>query len=81
MKKLILIAAIGLSLTSCIKKQCNCGTITNDQITYDSNGNACYSLTVRNSCSGNSKTWCFNQSDWMDANIGENFCVTNVDSW
>ena len=46
MKKVFIIAAIGLSLTSCEKiekETCNCGYITNDQITIDANGNACYS--------------------------------------
>ena len=84
MKKVFIIAAIGLSLTSCEKiekETCNCGYITNDQITFDANGNACYSLTIRNSCTDNLKTWCFSQDVWMDANVGENFCVTNVDSW
>ena len=80
MKKVILILAV--ALTSCNKNEtCNCGTITNDAITYDSNGNTCYSLTVKNSCSGNQKTFCFDQSVWMDGNVGEDFCVYNVESW
>lgn len=81
MKKIFITVAIGLSLMSCMKKECNCGTITNDQITLDANNNPCYSLTVRNSCSGNTKTWCFDYSVWFDGNVGESFCVTNVDSW
>lgn len=81
MKKLFIIGMVGLVMSSCMKKQCNCGTITNDAITYDSNGNPCYSLTVRNSCSGNTKTWCFDYSVWVDAPVGNNFCVTNVESW
>jgi len=81
MKKLFIIGMVGLVMSSCMKKQCNCGTITDDQITIDNNGNSCYSLTVRNSCSGNTKTWCFDYSVWLDGNVGENFCVTNVESW
>jgi hypothetical protein len=80
MKKVLFIGLACLSLTSC-SKECNCGTITNDEIILDANNNTCYTLTVRNSCSGNSKTWCFDQSVWYDGNVGENFCVTNVDSW
>jgi hypothetical protein len=79
MKKILFIAGLFLA-TSC-SKECNCGTITNDEIILDANNNTCYTLTVRNSCSGNSKTWCFEQSVWYDGNVGENFCVTNVDSW
>jgi hypothetical protein len=80
MKKVFIIAIACLSLTSC-QKECNCGTITNDEITLGANGNTCYSLTVRNQCSGNLKTWCFDYSVWFEGNVGENFCVTNVDSW
>jgi hypothetical protein len=80
MKKVLFIGLACLSLTSC-SKECNCGTITNDEIILDANNNTCYTLTVRNSCSGNSKTWCFDYSVWFEGNVGENFCVTNVDSW
>ena len=80
MKKVLFIGLACLILTSC-SKECNCGTITNDEIILDANNNTCYTLTVRNSCSGNSKTWCFDYSVWFEGNVGENFCVTNVDSW
>ena len=80
MKKVLFIGLVCLGLTSCQKK-CNCGTITNDEITTDANGNSCYTLTIRNSCSGNSKTWCFDYSVWFEGNVGENFCVTNETSW
>jgi hypothetical protein len=80
MKKVLFIGLACFSLTSC-SKECNCGTITNDEIILDANNNTCYTLTVRNSCSGNSKTWCFDYSVWFEGNVGENFCVTNVDSW
>jgi hypothetical protein len=79
MKRVILILAV--ALTSCNKEQtCNCGTITNDGVSY-TNGNACYWLEIRNSCSGNKKTFCFDQDVWMDGNVGENFCVYNQESW
>jgi hypothetical protein len=80
MKKVLFIGLVCLGLTSC-QKECNCGTITNDEIILDANNNTCYTLTVRNSCSGNSKTWCFDYSVWFEGNVGESFCVTNVDSW
>ena len=82
MKKVILILAVA-AFTSCSKKDetCNCGYITADEITYDANSNPCYSLTIRNSCSKNEKTFCFDQSVWYDGNIGEDFCVYNVESW
>jgi hypothetical protein len=79
MKRVILILAV--ALTSCNKEEtCNCGTITNDGVDYN-NGNTCYWLEIRNSCSGNKKTFCFDQDVWMDGNVGENFCVYNEKSW
>lgn len=84
MKKVLFIGLVCLGLTSCQKVEketCNCGYITDDAITYDNNGNACYSLTIRNSCTDNLKTFCFDQSVWMNAHVGENFCVTNQSGW
>ena len=75
MKKLLLIIPLSL-LFSCMEKECNCGTIANDGIDGD-----CYWLEIRNSCSQNKKTFCFDQDIWMDAHVGESFCVTNEDSW
>mgnify|MGYP001495169805 CR=1 FL=1 len=57
-------------------KDCNCGTIANDGIDGD-----CYWLEIRNSCSGNKKIFCFDQDIWMDAYVGENFCVTGETQW
>lgn len=56
--------------------QCNCGTIANDGI----DGN-CYWLEIRNECSGNKKTFCFDEDIWMNNHPGDRFCVTNVSSW
>ena len=79
MKKLIMILMLAIGLVSCNKeedKQCNCGTIANDGIT-----GTCYWLEIRNDCSGNKKTFCFDQDVWMDAYVGSNFCVTNQGQW
>jgi hypothetical protein len=78
MKKLIMITVLAIGLTSCEKEtqQCNCGTIANDGIT----GN-CYWLEIRNDCSGNKKTFCFDQDVWMNAYVGSHFCVTNQTEW
>jgi hypothetical protein len=76
MKKLLLSLLI-LTLIGCKKDEpCNCGTITNDGI----NGN-CYYLEIRNECSGNKKTFCFDYDVWFDGNVGEHFCVTNESEW
>jgi len=77
-KKVILILAAAVFLASCSKEteKCNCGIIANDGI-----DNGCYWLEIRNNCSGNKKTWCFDQDLWMSSYVGEEFCVTNVDSW
>jgi hypothetical protein len=79
MKKLMMIIMLAIGLTSCTKeedKQCNCGTIANDGIT-----GTCYWLEIRNDCSGNKKTFCFDQDVWMDAYVGSNFCVSNQGQW
>ena len=57
-------------------RDCNCGTIANDGI-----DNGCYWLEIRNNCSGNKKTFCFDQDIWMDAYVGDNFCVYNETEW
>lgn len=80
MKKLMMIVMLAIGLVSCSKeednKQCNCGTILNDGI----NG-SCYWLEIENDCTGNRKTFCFDQSVWMNAYVGSNFCVTNQGQW
>lgn len=60
------------------EKDCNCGTIANDGIDSATN---CYWLEIRNECSGNKKKWCFDEDVWMNANVGERFCVSNVAPW
>jgi hypothetical protein len=87
--KLILFAATLMLLSACTKEEeieeveqsCNCGVITEDEITTNADGSFCYSLEIRNDCSGNKKTWCFDYDVWLDGNLGESFCVTNVTSW
>jgi hypothetical protein len=89
MKKYLLFFTVALlTITACSKeeeaeeeKKCNCGVITADEITTNADGSSCYSLEIRNDCSGNKKTWCFDYDVWLDGNLGESFCVTNVQSW
>ena len=76
MKKLLSILLISIILIGCEKEECNCGVITNDEILGD-----CYSLTIRNDCSDNYKTFCFDYDVWLDNPVGGDFCVTNEDSW
>lgn len=79
MKKLLFIGLVALS--SCKKEEfCNCGTITNDQINTTANGLQ-YTLSIENSCSGNTKTFVFDQQTWYNNQVGSEFCVYNVDSW
>lgn len=89
MKKLLLIL-LTVSLLSCSKDddtvrtgnrpntspKCNCGVITNDGIT-----DGCYWLEIKSSCSGNKKSFCFDQNVWMDNYVGNDFCVTNSEGW
>ena len=77
MKKILSILLISIFFIGCEKENCNCGVITNDEILE----NNCYSLTIRNSCSDNYETWCFDYDVWLNNPVGDDFCVTNVDSW
>ena len=74
MKKLILIVGVVLTMMSCTKENCNCGVIQSDNIDN-------YSVVIRNSCSGNNKTFYLSEGDWMNAYVGSDYCITNVESW
>mgnify|MGYP003681801294 CR=1 FL=1 len=76
MKKLLSVLLISIILIGCEKEDCSCGIITDDEIL-----NGCYSLTIRNDCSDNLKTFCFDYDVWLNNSVGDNFCVTNEDSW
>lgn len=77
MKKLILSASVLCVLfTSCKKenKECNCGIVQSDNVSN-------LSVDIRNDCSGNVKTWVLSEGDWMNAYVGERYCITNTTSW
>ena len=74
---ILILPFILLVFTGCEKEDCNCGVITNDEIL----DNDCHSLTIRNDCSDNYKTWCFDYDLWLNNPVGGDFCVTNEDSW
>lgn len=81
-----MLIVLGMGLTSCEKEpineyeneqsNCSCGIIANDGI-----NNGCYWLEIRNNCSGNKKKFCFDEDIWMNAHVGESFCVTGVSEW
>jgi hypothetical protein len=83
MKKLflviILIASLGLN--SCKKEvdanengPCNCGLVLSDNVQD-------YSISIRNNCNNNVQTFILQPGDWMNAYVGEDYCITNVTSW
>ena len=76
MKKLALIILVAISIVSCKKESqtCNCGLVINDDVTD-------YSVTIRNSCSGNERRFVLEPGDWINAGVGENYCIYNVTSW
>lgn len=75
MKKVILGLAIVLSVASCKKVQpCNCGQVVSDRASD-------YSVVIRNNCSDNEQRFVLDASDWMNAIVGESFCITDVTSW
>ena len=81
MKKILLLSLLSFTLIfSCSKdddENCNCGVITNDEINSDGD----YTLSIRNSCSNNVETFVFTYDVWFNNYVGDEFCVTNVDSW
>lgn len=76
MKKIILTLAVCslLFLASCKKEECNCGLILDDNA-------ADYSILIRNECTGNERWFTLSRGDWMNAHPGNNWCITNIDSW
>jgi len=91
MKKISILLAASLLITfsSCSKDEdppapiannnsgsnnCNCGLITSDDASD-------YSVTIKNDCSGNYKTFILSYSNWLNAHPGERLCITNTGSW
>lgn len=75
MKNTILAIAVVALISSCKKDEpCNCGTIQSDNAQN-------YSVVIKNECSGNNKEFVLNQSDWMNAYVGSNYCITNSGKW
>jgi hypothetical protein len=74
MKKLILIAGLTFTMMSCEKENCNCGVIQSENVSN-------YSVVIKNSCSQNVKTFYLTESDWMNAYVGSDYCINNVESW
>jgi hypothetical protein len=76
MKKIIL--AVALLITGCskeeVKKASTCGLIVSDNVED-------YSITIRNSSSGNLKTFVLYEGDWMNAHPGSEYCITNTTPW
>jgi len=74
MKKIILLAGLVIAMASCKKENCNCGVIQSDNVND-------YSVVIKNSCSQNVKTFYLSESDWMNAYVGSDYCINNVESW
>lgn len=83
MKKITVIIALLFIVVGCKKEveNCNCGTIANDGISTNSDGSSCYWLEIRNTCTDNKKKFCFDEDIWMNAHVGEQFCVSNQPTW
>jgi hypothetical protein len=61
-------------ITPNLNKVCNCGLVVSDNVQD-------YSVVIRNSCSGNEKKFTLQPGDWMNAYVGSNYCITNVNNW
>ena len=74
MKKIVLAFAITYGLFSCEKEESTCGLIVDDNA-YN------YSITIRNSKTGNLKTFYLLPGDWINAHPGSDYCITNTTQW
>ena len=80
-KILLLLVSLAVVMFSCQKELvtpnnevCNCGLIVSDDVSD-------YSVTIRNSCSGNLKKFYLLEGDWFHAHPGSDYCISNVTSW
>lgn len=75
MKKLFSLMLL-LTLLSCEKEkvECNCGLVLSDNVND-------YSVVIRNDCSKNEKKFYLQPGDWINAQVGSNYCITNVSGW
>jgi hypothetical protein len=77
----ILLVSLILLLSAC-EKQCNCGIVKDGGIeTNPTTFDSFYWVTIENSCSGNVQQFYLTQDDWYDAQVGSDFCISNVTSW
>jgi len=77
MKKVLSIILASVFLFSCTKEEakvCNCGLVVSDDVTD-------YSVVIRNSCSGNERRFVLQPGDWINAQVGSDYCITNITSW
>tara|TARA_R110000737_G_scaffold36124_1_gene55398 strand:- start:1421 stop:1648 length:228 start_codon:yes stop_codon:yes gene_type:complete len=75
MKKIIMIiATLVVMLTSCSKKNCNCGEVLQDDARD-------LSVMIKNDCSGNVEKFYLSYGQWMNAQPGTNYCIYSVESW
>lgn len=81
MNKILLVLGLVAATVSCQKELvtpnnevCNCGLIVSDDVSD-------YSVTIRNSCSGNLKKFYLLEGDWLHAHPGSDYCITNVTGW
>jgi len=56
------------------QKPCNCGVIVSDDASD-------YSVVIKNDCTGNNEKFYLYASDWFDAYVGKNWCITNEQKW
>ena len=74
------LTVLSLLLSSCTEDSpltpcpSSCGEIISDNVTN-------YSITIRNECSGNDKTFYLSSSDWATAYVGTDYCITNTQPW
>ena len=82
MKNIILLTLLSLGLFSCKKERdipCNCGEVINTDIITQPGFQ--YTITVKNACSGSTKTFYVTSSEWSSVYNGDIYCANNISSW
>jgi hypothetical protein len=76
MKRIVILIAMPF-LFACSSedaKDCKCGLVLSDNVTD-------YSVVIRNACSGKEKKFILQPGDWINAQVGSNYCITNATPW
>ena len=76
MKKIFIVLAMPILFGCSAEKiaECNCGLVVSDNVKD-------YSVVIRNQCSGKEQKFYLQAGDWINAQVGSDYCINNVSNW